>query len=220
MRGIVVLDYDLTLLDNKLDFYMAFAETLSHYKGKVPDYSTFIELLNKNMLDKIIPPYVDFNEFWRMFRRTYRTKYLRLRAEAERSLLTLKNFGIITVIVTGREIHKQHVLADLDMLGLRDYIDAIYTLADLEYFNEREEFLFDKSAIITRAVRNFGLQPERGVCIGDFLTDLYSCERAGLVFIGLNDDHERNAILKKAGAKYVVDNLLDATYLALKLIGV
>lgn len=220
MRGVVVFDYDLTLLNNKLDFYTAFVETLSHYGGDVPNYSTFIELLNRNMLDKVIPPHVDASEFWRMFRKVYRNRYPSLRTGADRCLHILKSFGIITVVVTGREIHRQHIIADLDMLGVRDYIDAVYTLADLEFFNEREEFLFDKSALITRAIRGFGLHPEMGVCIGDFLTDLYSCEKAGLKFIGLNDDEERNVMLKKAGAKYVVDNLLDATYLALKLIGV
>ncbi|MEM4881890.1 MAG: hypothetical protein QXP89_07235, partial [Desulfurococcaceae archaeon] len=72
-----------------------------------------------------------------------------------------------------------------------------------------EEFLFDKSPLIRYAKRKHGISGEV-ICIGDYVTDYYSCRKAGGVFVGIASVSERGESLKKAGVEFLVKDFYEA----------
>lgn len=203
------MDYDLTLLNNYVDFYDAFSDSLREFGLPPLSFEEFMELLEGNALGKLIPGGIE-ESFWKHFRRIYPSHCLCVREGALELLSTLKSHNWINVVITGREKHRKAVEMELEMAGLREFVDDVYTILDAHLLGLGEEQLFDKSSLIGFALRKHGVDPRDAICIGDFVTDLISCSKHGVKFIGINDSEARNEALRKLGAAYLVKNLREA----------
>ncbi len=197
---LVLLDYDQTLVDNTVDFYEAYCGALLHFGSKCISYDEFQELLVTNNLQSKIPRGVDPEEFFRVFRRLYISRHSIPQPGLREFLVTMKKLNIKTIVVSGRETHAWYITWDLARHGFLDYIDDVLTINDLVYLGQREKFLFDKTPLYEYAMKKHGVTGLT-ICIGDYVTDYYSCKSINGVFIGLNKHPERNHFLIKEGVK-------------------
>lgn len=208
----VLLDYDLTLMDNLLDFYDAYNEALRKYTGRMIKFNKFFKLLITHSLHTLLPPNIDQISFWRYFRQVYRTKYGRPMEGAYYFLYWVKALGLKTIIVSGRECHETSIWEELKRFGLDEYIDGVFTLFNATVLGGIEEELFDKAWLINYVLRSYGLHKDEVIYIGDYRQDLLSSRKAGVKFIGIAINEERKRCLHDLGAEYVGSNLYDVTY--------
>lgn len=208
----VLLDYDLTLMNNLIDFYDAYNETLKKFVGKTLGFNEFFHLLINYSLQAYIPPDVDRFSFWRYFRQVYRTRYGYPMEGAYYFLYWVKALGLKTIIVSGRECHESSIWEELKRFGLNEYIDKVYTMFDTLILGGVEEELFDKTWLISYALSSYGLDRDEVVYIGDYRQDLLSAQRTGIKFIGIAFSEKRKECLRRLGAEYVGSNLYDVTY--------
>lgn len=205
----VVLDYDETVVENIPDFYEAYCEALKIYGVKCPSFSEFEYLFDRNSLHERIPGGIRNEDFWRTFRKLYFSRHSRLKRGIREFLQRVKLFGVKVVIVSGREVHSYEIARDLRMRGLDEYVDDVFTIWDLQVLMGEEEFLFDKSYLIRYAKSKHAVYGDL-VCIGDYVTDYYSCLKCGGFFIGMNSSKNRGLLLKKAGVEIVVSDFMEA----------
>ncbi|MCD6196267.1 MAG: HAD hydrolase-like protein [Staphylothermus sp.] len=215
---IVLLDYDLTLVSNILDFYDAYNEALKNFLGKTVSFNKFYDLLINYRLDYFLGKDIDKEAFWRFFRKNYRSMYGYPVDGAYYFLYWVKNMNMKSVIISGRECHPDVLYYELRRFGLDEYIDEIYTLFNLYVVGGVEEELFDKTWLIRYVLKKHGIDPSEAVYIGDYRLDYISSKKAGVEFIGVAFDPERKECLYRVGAKYVGENLYDALYYLLEII--
>jgi len=206
---ILILDYDMTLVNNLVDFYETFNTTLSLCGDEILTYDKFYRLYIENNLSKKIVRCSREN-FWRIFRRLYRTKTGFLNRGARELLIYSRSIGLRNVIATGRECPRETVFDELRIFGVEDLVDDIYTL-DRAYTRDlEEEFLFDKSDIIKKILRDYGADPDEAIFLGDYLTDYLSSIKSGVRFIGVVDNDSKKKLLENQGAKCVARDLFEA----------
>ncbi|WP_245521897.1 HAD family hydrolase [Staphylothermus hellenicus] len=214
----VLLDYDLTLMNNLLDFYDAYNEALKKFVGKTLGFNEFYRLLINYSLQTYIPPDVDQLSFWRYFRQVYRTRYGYPMEGAYYFLYWVKALGLKTIIISGRECHESSIWEELKRFGLDEYIDKVYTMFNTFILGGVEEELFDKTWLIGYVLSSYGLDGDEVVYIGDYRQDLLSARRSGIRFIGIAFSKERKECLQRLGAEYVGSNLYDVTYYLWRII--
>jgi phosphoglycolate phosphatase len=197
---VIVLDYDQTLVDNTVDFYEAYCGAMRYYGTSCLLFNDFLKLLRTNNLDRAIPRGVSPEEFFRVFRGLYLSRHSSLQPGVREFLVLVKAFNVKIIVVSGRETPSWYIVWDLNRHGLMEFIDDVLTLNDRTRLGLEENFLFDKSGLIKYALGKHGVSGGV-VCIGDYVTDYYSCKSIGGVFIGLNKYSERNSELEKAGVK-------------------
>ncbi|MEZ0394568.1 MAG: HAD hydrolase-like protein [Desulfurococcaceae archaeon] len=207
---LLILDYDLTLLDTIADFYDAFNGALRACGGEpVGSLGEFVEHVARDELEALIPAGADRNGFWRLFRSLYRTRAPIPREGALDLLRTAKALGLAVVVVTGRGSHPLAMSWELSAAGLSDYVDEVHTLQELEAIGAKEGFPFDKSSVIAFVLRGRGVLPGEAVYVGDYWSDYESARRAGVRFIGVAYG-AGDARLRRRGAEIVVGNLREA----------
>ncbi len=212
---LLILDYDLTLVNNLYDFFEAVNESRKAFDLKP---LSLVEFLNYFLSDELTwraAPEGSSEYFWRFFRRIYRTKHGKPIAGAAVVLELLKSIGVRNVIVTGREVPSSSIWLELQGMGLDHVIDGVYTLYDLTILGGREESLFDKSWIISYLLSKSSVERSDAVFIGDYWLDALSASRAGVLFIGITGFEKRAHDLLKHGACRVVRDfyeLLAALY--------
>lgn len=201
---LLILDYDLTLVDTLYDFFEAVNESRKAFSLKPLSLVEFLDYFLSDELTWKAPPEGCLECFWRFFRRIYRTKYGKPVAEAIRVLELLKSIGVRNVVVTGREVPSSNVWLELQGMGLDYVIDDVYTLYDLMTLGGREESLFDKSWIINYLLNRSSIERSEAVFIGDYWLDALSASKAGVLFIGITSFEKRAHDLLKYGACRVV----------------
>jgi pyrophosphatase PpaX len=83
----------------------------------------------------------------------------------------LKKRGLILAIFTGKG--KQSTLISLEMLGIKKYFDLIVTGNDVENHKPSADG-------IRRVVKQFGLEPEQVIMVGDAVADVRAAQEAGV----------------------------------------
>ncbi|MEM0380466.1 MAG: HAD hydrolase-like protein [Desulfurococcaceae archaeon] len=202
---LIILDYDLTLIDNIIDFYDSFNETLREYCVETVSYIDFYNRFMRDDLKSILPKFIDSESFWIKMRSklcssksiNYVDEYTRFFLYNTR-LMNMKN-----VIVSGKYCHKQYIVNDLIANNIIDYIDDIFTFLDLDLLNGVEEELFDKSWLLKYVLNKYGVEPFETVFIGDYYMDYVSCLKTGVFFIGLARSDYRYSVFRKHGVKYI-----------------
>lgn len=206
---LLILDYDLTLVDTLYDFFEAVNESRKAFNLKP---LSLVEFLNYFLSDELTwkaPPESSLDYFWRFFRRIYRTKYGKPVAGATRVLELLKSIGVRNVVVTGREVPSSSIWLELQGMGLDYVIDDVYTLYDLMILGGREESLFDKSWIINYLLSKSSIEKSEAVFIGDYWLDALSAGKVGVPFIGITSFEKRAHDLLRYGACKVVGNFYE-----------
>jgi phosphoglycolate phosphatase-like HAD superfamily hydrolase len=203
----IVLDYDLSAVINDTDFYETFCNTLREFGEKCISFNEFSKQLESDTLKNRIPRMIHEDYFWRRFRQSYISRHSFPRTGLREFLLLMRNLGIKIVVISGRETHPEYIWSDLRRHGIDELIDDVITMHTLPLLSLREEFLFDKTPLIEHAKRKYSVLGEF-ICIGDYVTDYYSCIKAGGVFIGIGSA-ARTSILKKAGVSFIAENFYE-----------
>ncbi|MCS7128557.1 MAG: HAD hydrolase-like protein [Sulfolobales archaeon] len=206
---LLILDYDLTLVDTIYDFAEAVNESRRAFDLKPLSLSEFLDYFLSDELTWRVAPEGSLDYFWKFFRRIYKTRYGKPIAGATRVLELLKSIGVRNVIVTGREVPSSNVWLELQGMGLDYVIDDVYTLYDLMILGGREESLFDKSWIINHLLNRSSIERNKAVFIGDYWLDALSASKAGVLFIGITSFEKRANDLLKHGACRVVRNFYE-----------
>jgi len=211
---LVIFDYDLTFVDNYVDFYEAYSSTLKTYGYEPPDFNKFMEMLEHDALEDSVPAGISKNDFWRLFRRLYLSRHGSLKRGCKEALISLKsNYHAKTVIISGRETSPIYIWMELGRLGVDEFIDEVYTLQDLVHLNGVEETLFDKTWLINHVMRKHGVLPCQTVFLGDYITDYISALKSGVYFIGVNQSEVRGELMRKKGVNLVAKDFYDVLLL-------
>jgi pyrophosphatase PpaX len=83
----------------------------------------------------------------------------------------LKKLGLILAVFTGKGKHS--TLISLEMLGIKKYFDLIVTGNDVENHKPSADG-------IRRVMKQFGLQPEQVLMVGDAVADVKAAHEAGV----------------------------------------
>jgi phosphoglycolate phosphatase-like HAD superfamily hydrolase len=203
----IVLDYDLSAVINDADFYEAFCNTLREFGEECISFSEFLEYLELDTLKNKIPHVIREDDFWRKFRQLYVSRHSFPRTGLREFLLSMRNLSIKVVVVSGRETHPEYIWSDLRRYGIDELVDDVITMHAFSLLSLKEEFLFDKTPLIEYAKNKHSVLGEF-ICIGDYVTDYYSCIKAGGIFIGIGSA-ARTSILKKAGVSFIAENFYE-----------
>ncbi len=214
---IVLLDYDLTLMNSIYDFYDAVNTAVKKYGGEPVVFDYFYRLLIEHRLDELIPRGVSKVDFWKYFRKVYRSMTGIPVRGAYRFLLYTSMMGLLKIIVSGRENHPLNIWLELRRHGLDEYIDEVYTLYDLEVMGGVEEELFDKAWLIKVILKKWGVTPCEAVYIGDYRQDYISSLKTGVEFIGVAFSRERAECLRSVGVERIAMDLEEALYYLLDI---
>uniref|UniRef100_A0A7C2FFF8 HAD family hydrolase n=1 Tax=Thermosphaera aggregans TaxID=54254 RepID=A0A7C2FFF8_9CREN len=207
---LVIFDYDLTFVDNYVDFYEAYSHALKIYGCKPPSFDKFMEMLEHDELEDSVPAGINKNDFWRLFRRVYVSRHGFLKKGCKEALNTLKSkYHVKTAIISGRETSSEYIWMELRRLGVDEFIDEVYTLQDLVYLNGVEESLFDKSWLLNYVMRKHGVLPCQTVFLGDYITDYLSALKSNVYFIGVNQSEVRGGLMVKKGVGLVARDFYD-----------
>jgi len=216
---LVLLDYDLTLMNNAVDFYTAFTDALREL-GTTHNttFNEFYKLLGEDRLEDLIPPGIDKGVLWSIIReRICSSRAVIPNTGVEYFLQIAKLLGLKTVVITGRTCHPKYIAMDLEKAGLDHYFDGIYTFHDMQLRGVREEVLFDKSWMIKRVVEENGVEPREAVFVADYELDYYSSVKAGVWFIAYLGHEARYEIFRKLGASYIARNFYEAASILIEL---
>ncbi len=207
---LVIFDYDLTFVDNYVDFYEAYSHALKTYGCKPPSFDKFMEMLEHDELEDSVPAGINKNDFWRLFRRVYVSRHGFLKKGCKEALNTLKSkYHVKTAIISGRETSSEYIWMELRRLGVDEFIDEVYTLQNLVYLNGVEESLFDKSWLLNYVMRKHGVLPCQTVFLGDYITDYLSALKSNVYFIGVNQSEVRGGLMVKKGVSLVARDFYD-----------
>ena len=203
---LTIFDYDNTLVDTTKSFYESFISSLIFYGQKPISYDRFLRLFINNNLDQQLPQYIDREEFWETFLRTYElASYIPKPSPKVFSTLTeLRNRGKKLAIITGRKESIGRFIEELKRAKLAKYFDYIYTALD---FREGY-FTFSKVNAIKHVLMQANVNARQAIMVGDYQTDIISARKAGVIPIGLVD-HQPKVELCRVGAIYVIHKLED-----------
>ncbi|OYT29679.1 MAG: hypothetical protein B6U94_07525 [Thermofilum sp. ex4484_79] len=207
----VIFDLDQTLVDTLHRFFIVLNVTLREYGLNEPEWNVFFELYRKDMLDTLLPEHIDRIEFWRRFLMNYckhRSRSDRPYDGVKELLHRLKELGIKVFVVTGRMCKVGEVANELKEYGIYNLVDGIYTYHDVCPKRLNKHNIFSKEAIIRRLLSDHNLKAEECIFVGDYKPDMIAGRRIGLLTIGVLTGHETAERLYKAGAHYVVENVL------------
>lgn len=208
---LVILDYDMTLVDSLLDFFDAINNARKYFGYPPISFKEFIDsFINDTVKDIAIPRDVDEDFFWKIFRRVYETRYGYPVKGASYFLYMLRNYGSRIVVITGREVPEEKIWCELRRFNLHWSIDEVYTLYTLELLGGKEEYLFDKTWLIRYVINKYSVEPCEAVMLGDYWIDAICSRRAGVPFIGVAIPPCRKNLLTSKGVRYIVYNLYDA----------
>jgi len=217
---LAILDYDLTLMNNALDFYIAFVNALSELCDRKTSFEEFYYLLGEDALDTIIPFDVDRRLMWERTRTHICKSHVLIPNWGVKYFLqTARHLGVKVVVLTGRMCHPKHIIMDLEKSGLDDYISEVYTFYDLYVLGGVEETLHDKTWMLKYIVTKHGVEPQEAVFIADYELDYYSSVKAGLEFIAYLGHKSRYEKFKRLGVKYIARDFYEATIFLIELAG-
>ncbi|OYT40545.1 MAG: phosphatase [Desulfurococcales archaeon ex4484_58] len=208
---IIILDYDLTLMDNICDFYLSFNEAYHKYVGKTISFHEFYKAFVNDQLINIIPDNIDQEKLWKYMRKEIcRSRFSRLNEGVHYFLYYTDILGLKKIIVSGRGCHPKYIYEELRRHGILEYISGVYTFFDQEILGGVEKVLFDKSWLLKYIIKKYKINASDTVYIGDYKLDYYSSLEVGVNFIGLTSIPERIILLKRIGVKRLARNFYEA----------
>ncbi len=212
----IMLDYDMTLMYNIFDLYDAFIIALKKHLNKSVSFDEFYNMFMNYELDKMLNN-INKHMFWRYHRRICRTLYGYPMKGLHYFLYWVKNLGLKTIIISGRERHPHILLFELQKFGLDEYIDDIYTLLNLYIYGGEEKELFDKSWLIKYVLEKYGADNSEAVYLGDHKLDYISSMKTGVRFIGIAFSTKRVKHLLNIGVKYIARDFYEALLYLLEM---
>ncbi|PMB77784.1 MAG: hypothetical protein C0177_02180 [Fervidicoccus fontis] len=206
MKLIVILDYDMTIVDSLAVFYRVFNLLLEKYFGERVSYMEF----NKMFCENTIDGYKNYpKEFWSEFKQLYKAnspEEVKPMPGLKEFLDELKKAKIETYIITGRGIDPEEVEKELRAIGLDDFKGKIRTLKDLS-----GDHPFDKTQEVKRLLSEQG--ETKCILFGDYTDDIIAAKRNNCIAVGITNGCKSEEYFKNIGADYVIKDLTEGSYI-------
>lgn len=90
----------------------------------------------------------------------------------------------------------------LQFIGIRDYVDAIVTIDDVEHPKPHPE-------PVLKAIETLGADPATTMMVGDSVVDIAAAEAAGTVSVGVAWSLKGEQLLLDSGAKHIIRDMRD-----------
>jgi len=184
-------------------------------------YDLFLELYTRDMLNVLIPANVNKSEFWSFFLSTFEKSPLifsSLMPKAKEILQELKRIGLKIGVITGRLTSQDKLKNELVYFGIYRFIDALATrLAAGGEFSPKT-----KMRTLCIVMARLKVKPEKCAVVGDYHEDMIAARELGALPIGVLSGLMSSESLKKAGARFIINDiselpLLIKQYIELKL---
>ena len=173
----IIFDLDGTLADTMEVCLKAFQETLQHFDGRTISLRELYSLFGpseEGILRHLLPNYGD--EAYKYFLHSYERCHeacTRPFPGVEKLLDDLRSLGLRIAIATGKSAETAEI--SMRILRLSSRVEKLET-----GFVDRG----GKPELIRRVVEYWGFLPDQVAYVGDFPTDLYAAEEAGVLPIG------------------------------------
>lgn len=206
----VLFDLDGTILDTNELIMTSFMEAL---KGIVPpDFGKehIIPHMGLTLEDQLrqFSGQQDVDHLIKAYREVnlrLHDQYVRAFPFVNEVLEKLHNAGIqIGVVTTKIRLTTEK---GLDFVGIRNYVDAIVTVDDVVNPKPHAE-------PVLKALEQLGVQPSQALMVGDSAVDMKSAVAAGVTAVGVAWSLKGAAILREAGADYIIDDMRELYALA------
>lgn len=122
------------------------------------------------------------------------------------TLDTLKKAGI-QIVIASNNVHPV-LERQLTNLGIREYIDDIVAVEDVENVKPAPD-------IALEVLRRTGVAPSEALVVGDSTYDMDMGRGAGCDLCGVSYGGHTPDMLRKAGAKYIIDNFAELANIAI-----
>ncbi len=202
MISLVILDLDQTLIDTIHRFHLVFNTMLEELGASRVDWPKFIRMYSDDTLDQLIPG--DSRSFWIEFRRrvcSITHPLDRAYYGSEKALRWLRERGLKVAVTTGRECSPAAIWRELEQHRLAYLVDSVITMADC---SRGEEHTWSKTEMIRLALRQFNVDPDAALLVGDYWVDMESARRAGVHPVAVRTGFEPEQRLLEHGAKAVL----------------
>lgn len=210
----VVLDLDGTLVSVRERFYRVFSDTLKAHGLPEVSKREFLERFSANQLEDCLGS-VDRGKFWRDFLRAYGSSHRELSKVlpgAREALARLKRAGFKVGVITGRLCDPAEVRAELEALGLGEWIDAVVTKQLVEAELSRGQ-IFSRAEELARMLHELRTRPEETLLVADYVEDIKSAKALGLKTVAVLSGSSSPELLREAGPDLVLGGIKDIAQL-------
>ena len=189
----VIFDMDGTLTQTNQLIYDAFNYIALKYEGRThtnaeitamfgpPEEGALLSIVNPDQLDQVMKEYLGFY-------RLHHHELAQLYPGILDVLAYLKERGIHRALFTGKGIHTTTIT--MEMFGLTPYFEFIVTGNDVVNHKPSSEG-------ILRILKQFDLQPDQALMVGDSVGDVKASHEAGVkVAAVLWDSYGRDKVLQ------------------------
>jgi len=172
----IIFDLDGTLTQTNELIFATFNHVAEKYIGKVftpeeitgmfgpPEQVAIERLVGKERIDAALDDFYSFYE-------SRHPQMARMYDGVSNVLKFCRQQGLILAVFTGKG--KQSTLISLDMFGIQKYFDIIITGNDVENHKPSGDG-------IKRVMKQFDLQPEQVLMVGDAVADVKAAQEAGV----------------------------------------
>jgi pyrophosphatase PpaX len=172
----IIFDLDGTLTQTNELIFATFNHVTEKYIGRKftpqeitgmfgpPEQIAIEKLVGKDRIDAAL------NDFYKFYEASHR-QMAGMYDGIPEVLEMLKKRGLILAIFTGKG--KQSTLISLQMLGIKNLFDLIVTGNDVENHKPSADG-------IRRVMKQFGLQPDQVLMVGDAVADVKAAHEAGV----------------------------------------
>ncbi len=177
MTKIVLLDYDVTLVDSLRAFFRRYNMTRVLYGMREVTWGEFMDGYRNDTLG---PRGRSSAEFWDLFLRLYEVVVeedyqTRPFDEVPRVLSELRDMGVRLVLLTGRKCSVSRMSWELGLVGLLRYFDLVLTGVSLS-----GGWRTDKGRLIGLALKVLGASRDEALFVGDYVLDVMGGKEAGV----------------------------------------
>lgn len=200
----IIFDLDGTLLNTDLLIQKSFEHVFKRYK---PDYQisdeehlsflgptlkeTFSRYFPDDMIDELI-------EYYREYNHKHHQDYVTIYPHIRETLKTLKQKGYPLAVVTTK--YRQAAYIGLDLFDLTNYFDMVLGMNDVQHVKPHPEG-------IVKVMQT--LACNRGLYIGDNITDIMAGKNAGIYTAGVKWTPKGYEILEKLEPDLMIDDMQD-----------
>jgi len=139
----------------------------------------------------------EFIEKYTLFQREKHTAFVKLYPGSMEALVSIKSRGCHTGIVTSKR--RAPALADIEITGLKKYIDVAVTAEDVAMPKPHPE-------PVIKALDSLRSRPEKAVFVGDSWYDIMAGKQAGVLTVGATWGMASRGELAEKGPDFIVDS--------------
>jgi len=206
MIKIIILDFDDTLIDNKIFDFQSFKQTSIKLGYYIPQLIEISDLRKKNFLAKEIIKWLikkskknDATKYWeernKFLESTKSLKYISLRPYSKFFLKKLKKHNIKVIIATLRK-NKKILELFFEKAGVMPYIDSIFNLKDKTIETRKlSNAIKSKKDLFNQILKSYNFKSDEILSIGDYKADYKVAKsfKINHIILKINNSNQKNS---------------------------